>query len=185
MASRRDLSPEDATLWRHVVRNVNPFHTSRHPTEETVPEPPPVEAKKSPVQRLREPAPLVAPAPQPALAVGKVVDMDKRTARRLKRGELPVDGRIDLHGLTLDQAHGALTSYLRGAHNRGARCVVVVTGKGKGGEGPNGEKTGKIRRETPHWLNQSALRPLVLAVTEARTHDGGTGAFYVLLKRKR
>jgi DNA-nicking Smr family endonuclease len=180
MASRRDLSPEDATLWRHVVRNVNPFHALRHPSAETAPEPPPVETKKSPVQRLREPAPAAVPAPQSVLAVGKVVDMDKRTARRLKRGELPVDGRIDLHGLTLDQAHGALTSYLRGAHNRGARCVVVVTGKGKGGEG-----TGKIRRETPHWLNQAALRPLVLAVTEARTHDGGTGAFYVLLKRKR
>ncbi|MHB1206280.1 MAG: Smr/MutS family protein [Rhodospirillaceae bacterium] len=180
MASRRDLSPEDAQLWRHVVRNVNPFHTLRHPTEDAAPEPPPAEIKKSPVQRLREPAVIPPSAPQPALTVGKLVDMDKRTARRLKRGELPVDGRIDLHGLTLDQAHGALASYIRGAHNRGARCVVVVTGKGKGGEG-----TGKIRRETPHWLNQAALRPLVLAVTEARTHDGGTGAFYVLLKRRR
>lgn len=104
--------------------------------------------------------------------------MDRRTARRLKRGELPVDGRIDLHSLTLEQAHGALTGFIRGAYGRGARCVVVVTGKGKSGEG-------KIRRETPLWLNQAALRPLVLAVTEARTHDGGSGAFYVLLKRKR
>ena len=56
--------------------------------------------------------------------------------------------------------------------------MVVVTGKGR-------ESEGKIRRETPHWLNQPTLRPLVLAVTEARTRDGGTGAFYVLLKRRR
>jgi DNA-nicking Smr family endonuclease len=179
VASRRDLSPEDAHLWRHVVRNVNPFHTPRHPTVEVAPEPPPTESKKPSVYRPREP--VVAPrAPQPALAVGKVVDMDKNMARRLKRGELPVDGRIDLHGLTLDQAHGALSSFIRGAYGRGARCVVVVTGKGQGGDG-----TGKIRRETPHWLNQASLRPLVLAVTEARAHDGGTGAFYVLLKRRR
>lgn len=176
MAPRRDLSPEDAQLWRYVTRNVNPYHGARHPTPEPEPDAPP--EKAPPIHRVREtPAPL---APQKSLSVGNVVDMDRRTARRLKRGELPVDGRIDLHGMTLDQAHGALTGFLRGAHNRGARCVVVVTGKGKGGEG-----TGKIRRETPHWLNQAALRPLVLAVTEARTHDGGTGAFYVLLKRKR
>ena len=177
MAPRRDLSSEDAQLWRHVVRNVNPYHGPRHPAPEPSPDAPPVETKKPPGHRLRETA---FAHPQPALAVGKVVDMDRRTARRLKRGELPVDGRIDLHGMTLDQAHSALTGFLRGAHGRGARCVVVVTGKGKGGEG-----TGKIRRETPHWLNQSALRPLVLAVTEAKTRDGGTGAFYVLLKRRR
>lgn len=175
MARRRDLTPEDSELWRYVTRNVNPYHGSRHLTEEA-PAPPPVESKKPVVSRPPEVA--APPAPQPALSVGRVADMDKRTARRLKRGELPVDGRIDLHNLTLDQAHGALTSFIRGAYGRGARCVVVVTGKGKSGEG-------KIRRETPHWLNQAALRPLVLAVTEARVNDGGSGAFYVLLKRKR
>ena len=179
MARGRDLSPEDAQLWRYVTRNVNPYHGSRHPTDDTaLPTPP--EAKKPLLHRASDTLPKQPPAPQAALSVGRVVDMDRRTARRLKRGELPVDGRIDLHGMTLDQAHGALTGFIRGAHNRGARCVVVVTGKGKAGEG-----TGKIRRETPHWLNQAALRPLVLAVTEARTHDGGSGAFYVLLKRKR
>ena len=104
--------------------------------------------------------------------------MDRRTAKRFKRGELGVDGRIDLHGLTLDQAHAALGGFIRREHGRGSRCVVVVTGKGR-------ESEGKIRRETPHWLNQPTLRPLVLAVTEARTRDGGTGAFYVLLKRRR
>lgn len=173
MARRRELTPEDAELWRFVTRNVNPYHGARHPTEDA-PAAEPVH--KPAVARIVE-----APRPQaplPALKVGKVADMDRRTARRLKRGELPVDGRLDLHNFTLEQAHGALTGFIRGAYGRGARCVVVVTGKGKSGEG-------KIRRETPLWLNQATLRPLVLAVTEARTHDGGSGAFYVLLKRKR
>lgn len=173
MARRRELTPEDAELWRHVTRNVNPYHGARHPVEET----PAAETPRKPAvtRGIETPKPQ---APLAALSVGKVHDMDRRTARRLKRGELPVDGRIDLHSLTLEQAHGALTAFIRGAYGRGARCVVVVTGKGKGGEG-------KIRRETPLWLNQAALRPLVLAVTEARTHDGGSGAFYVLLKRRR
>lgn len=171
---RRELTPEDAQLWRFVTRNVNPYHALRHPVGDVpLPTKPEISAP-SPAAN----APARQAAPQPVLSVGRVADMDRRTARRLKRGELPIDGRIDLHGLTLDQAHGALVGFIRGAYGRGARCVVVVTGKGKAGEG-------KIRRETPHWLNQAALRPLVLAVTEARTHDGGSGAFYVLLKRKR
>jgi DNA-nicking Smr family endonuclease len=174
VSRHRELTPEDAELWRYVTRNVNPYRGVRHPVEDE----PAVQApRKAAVSRVPE-VPVKPPAPLPSLGVGKVSDMDRRTARRLKRGELPVDGRIDLHSLTLAQAHGALTGFIRGAYGRGARCVVVVTGKGKSGEG-------KIRRETPHWLNQPALRPLVLAVTEARTHDGGSGAFYVLLKRKR
>lgn len=174
MSRRRELTPEDTELWRYVTRHVNPYHGSRHVVDETPA--PPVETRKPAV--MRSPEPVKSPAPQPALSVGRVADMDRRTAKRLKRGELPVDGRLDLHNLTLDQAHSALTGFIRGAYSRGARCVVVVTGKGKSGEG-------KIRRETPLWLNQAALRPLVLAVTEARNHDGGSGAFYVLLKRKR
>ena len=92
--------------------------------------------------------------------MGAVTAMDKRTAQRFKRGDMPVDGRIDLHGLTLDQAHGALTGFIRRSHARGARCVIVVTGKG-------GEKgIREIRRERPEWLNRPDLRPLILAVTE-------------------
>jgi DNA-nicking Smr family endonuclease len=121
-----------------------------------------------------------APRTQKPLQLGAVADMDKRTAQRFKRGDLHIDGRLDLHGMTLDQAHNALLSFVRSAHARGARCVVVVTGKGDPDKGG-----GRIRREAPLWLNQSTLRPLVLAVTEARTHHGGGGALYVLLKRKR
>ena len=173
---RRDLNPEDAELWRYVTRNVQPYHRqARHP----VPEP----AEHVAPPRLSIEAPPEPPArrapPATPLVVGAAHDMDRRTAKRFKRGELGVDGRIDLHGFTLDQAHAALGGFIRREHGRGSRCVVVVTGKGReGGEG-------KIRRETPHWLNQPTLRPLVLAVTEARTRDGGTGAFYVLLKRRR
>jgi DNA-nicking Smr family endonuclease len=117
-------------------------------------------------------------APLP-LKVGVVTAMDKRTAQRFKRGDMHVDGRIDLHGLTLDQAHGALIGFIRRTHAQGARCVVVVTGKG-------GEKgIGKIRREAPEWLARPDLRPLILAVTEARPQHGGGGALYVMLKRTR
>jgi DNA-nicking Smr family endonuclease len=173
---RRDLSPEDAELWRYVTRNVQPYHPTARRTPVAAPEEP------SAPRALPSPEPPPARRPQrpaPPLVVGAAQDMDRRTAKRFKRGDLAVDGRIDLHGFTLEQAHAALNAFLRREHGRGSRCVVVVTGKGQ----RDGE--GKIRRETPHWLNQPTVRPLVLAVTEARTRDGGTGAFYVLLKRRR
>lgn len=183
---RRDLTSEDLKIWRHVTRSVLPLQgmTSRHPSDsqDDDPEEPPrpkvspasVADTSSTTSRSEYRAALPSP-----LALGAVADIDRRTAQRFTRGEMPVDGRIDLHGLTLDQAHSALTSFMLGASSRGARCVVVVTGKGKGGE------IGKIRNETPHWLNRTPLRPLILAVSEARARDGGAGALYVLLKRKR
>ena len=168
----------DLDLWRHVTRNVTPYRPQRHPTPE--PAPP---AADQPSARERE-MDFAAPSPPSArraalpLKLGATAAMDKRTGQRFKRGEMAIDGRIDLHGLTLDQAHGALSAFIRRSHARGARCVIVVTGKGeKGG--------GRIRRETPEWLNRPDLRPLILAVTEARQQHGGSGALYVLLKRAR
>lgn len=170
---------KDSELWRYVTRNVTPYRPQRHPTPE-----PATPARETRAKADVE-ADFSAPSPPPVkraaqpLKLGAVTAMDKRTAQRFKRGDMQVDGRIDLHGLTLDQAHGALSGFIRRSHARGARCVIVVTGKG-------GERgVGKIRRETPEWLSRPDLRPLILAVTEARPHDGGAGALYVLLKRTR
>lgn len=169
----------DSDLWRYVTRNVTPYRPQRHPT------PDPERLEPEPRMVPDREADFSAPSPPPAkraplpLKLGAVAAMDKRTGQRFKRGDMPIDGRIDLHGMTLDQAHAALTGFIRRSYAQGARCVVVVTGKG-GAQG-----TGKIRRETPDWLNRPDLRPLILAVTEARQHHGGGGALYVLLKRVR
>ena len=175
---RRDLSPDDLKVWRHVARSVKPLMDSpRHPEDDDVEE---IPRPRVAVTESELPArAVVRPQPPAPLKLGTVANIDRRTAQRFTRGEMQVDGHIDLHGLTLDQAHSALTGYIRAAAGRGARCVVVVTGKGKG------ESIGRIRAEAPHWLNQSPLRPLILAVTQARVQHGGTGALYVLLKRKR
>lgn len=174
----RELSPDDLKAWRYVTRSVAPLREMpRHPSTEEPDDQPRPHRQAAPIPADARPqAARRAPA---ALKLGATADIDRRTAQRFTRGEMAVDGRIDLHGLTLDEAHGALTAFIRGAAGRGARCVVVVTGKGKG------ESIGRIRAEAPHWLNQAALRPLILAVSQARAPHGGTGALYVLLKRKR
>ena len=107
--------------------------------------------------------------------------VDKRTATRLKRGKMAIDGRIDLHGLTQEEAYRALTSFLAGAQESGRRCVLVITGKGLRPDG----RIGVIRASVPRWLNQPPNRQRILEVTPAAPRDGGEGALYVLLRRKR
>nr|WP_281354695.1 Smr/MutS family protein [Roseospira navarrensis] len=82
--------------------------------------------------------------------------------------------------MTRERAHHALTAFLHRAHDRGARCVLVVTGKGSGREGG-----GVLRRDVPHWLGLPDVRRIVLSVTQAQIRDGGEGALYVLLRRRR
>lgn len=111
----------------------------------------------------------------PALEVGSSPGVDRRTADRFKRGKLAIDGRLDLHGMSREAAQTALFGFIATSHATGKRCVVVVTGKGRG----------ILREAVPHWLNLPALRDKILAVDTARPEHGGTGALYVLLKRRR
>jgi DNA-nicking Smr family endonuclease len=126
------------------------------------------------------PPPQAPPARPPRVAVGDMAGVDKRTAARLRRGQLTIDARIDLHGMTRQAAHEALDGFIARAVGHGQRCVLVITGKGAGRE-----DGGVLRRELPHWLNLPRLRPHVVAITEAQQRHGGGGAFYVLLRRRR
>ena len=132
----------------------------------------------------RDPRPL-APEPGPGL--------DKRSAQRLKRGRRTIDGRLDLHGMTLDEAHAALDGFLDRAERAGKRCLLVITGKG-GRAAATGwdadseiesRPRGVLRDTVPRWLQVGANRRRVLAVEPARPQHGGDGALYVLLRRKR
>jgi DNA-nicking Smr family endonuclease len=115
------------------------------------------------------------------------LEMDRKAFTRMKRGKLKVDARLDLHGMTLDAAHPRLTSFILGAHARGHRLVLVITGKGKSRDdgGPIPQRTGVLRHQVPQWLRGPALRHAVLQITEAHRRHGGGGAYYVYLRRAR
>jgi DNA-nicking Smr family endonuclease len=113
-----------------------------------------------------------------SLAAGRIADLDKRTGERFKRGEMAIDAKIDLHGLTQAEAHDKLQSFLTKAADSGKRCVLIVTGKGAGG-------WGVLRDSVPRWLNEPAMRRHLLAFAQAQARHGGAGALYALLKRKR
>jgi len=109
------------------------------------------------------------------LRQGEKAGIDGSTQRRLFRGEVLIDLRLDLHGMTVARAHKQLIQFILSAADDGCRCVLVITGKG----------SGVLNRHVPNWLKQPPLSFHVLALAEARPKDGGAGAFYVLLRRKR
>ena len=109
------------------------------------------------------------------LRQGERAGIDGGTQKRLFRGKVLVDKRIDLHGLTAANAESQLKLFLEAAAYEGCRCVLVITGKG----------AGVLRGLVPNWLKRPPLSPHVLALAEARPKDGGGGALYVLLRRKR
>jgi len=183
---RRPLTTEEQKLWQHVIRNVKPYAVHKGPALEIskTEEAPPKPARKA-ASAPTPSAPLKKSTPQRAVTVGDTTAIDGKNAKRFKRGEFAVDARLDLHGMTIPQAHAAVDSFIRRQQARGARCVVIVTGHGRGKGGSSDRPIGRIRSEAPTWLNHPQLRPLILAVAEARPQDGGAGALYVMLKRDR
>ena len=110
--------------------------------------------------------------------------LDKASRDRLRRGQYPIDGRLDLHGLTRDRAHAAVTRFLLDGVARDWRCLLLITGKGQKNKMGGGE-VGVLKSELPRWLAEPPLRPLILATVSARPQHGGEGAVYLLLRRRR
>ena len=171
----RGLSPEDIALWRKATARDQPM--AERDALEPAPEPPASArrvAPATPAMATREPD-------LPDIAVGRAPGLDKRSAQRLKRGQLAVEDHIDLHGMTQTQAHRALSGFIAGAQAGGKRCVLVITGKGLRPDGGRGV----LRDMAPRWLNEPPNRARVLALHTAQPKHGGAGAYYVLLKRQR
>lgn len=174
---------DDADLFRRVLADARPLKR-KHPVaakalvrKEDAPQ---AASRKSP----HRPAPIIRPLeppapPPPPVAADDFSRMDRRTADRFRRGKLPIEARLDLHGHYQDAAHHALNEFIADSVAAGRRMVLVITGRG------SREGSGVLRARLPQWLNQPPSRDRVLAFTSARPEHGGDGAFYVLLKRNR
>ena len=186
----RRVRDEEAALWQRVARDVEPLAQQADSPEDdatgdAVP-PPPAAARKARKGAPPGAAPAAPPLPPrrppalPELDPVAPAGLDRRTARRLKRGQLPVEARLDLHGKTQDQAHDALRRFIRESRMARRRCVQIITGKGSVASGEGGV----LRRMTPRWLNEPALRRHIVAIANAPASGGGAGALYVLLKSR-
>ncbi len=179
----RSLGAGEAELWRRVMEDVTPL-PGRKPAPSATP---PAERNAPSVPAAPSASPAKAPPaeapppPLPALEPGAGAGVDKRTAARLRKGRLAIEGRLDLHGMTQAEAHRELDHFLASAYDQGRRCVLVITGKGLRADGT----VGVLRSAVPGWLNQPPNRARVVAFCSAVPRDGGDGALYVLIKRKR
>jgi DNA-nicking Smr family endonuclease len=186
----RRLSEADREIWDRLRKTVRPLrkHRTAKPAEPEAPKAhsPAIAADGSesdkPAARRKAPAPPMAVKAPPALA-----PFEDKTLRRLGRGLIAVDARIDLHGMRQERAHAALLAFLRHAQARGHQIVLVVTGKGKPDETVRGGEAGRgvLRQVVPGWLAHAELRPLVAGFEEAGRRHGGAGALYVRIRRRR
>ncbi len=178
---------QDSDLWAEVTRDVEPLKG-----KSTIPLSREKRMSSTKPKGREQSAPL-SEMPQSNRDQDKAPqsgdrEMDARALRRLKRGQMTVDGRIDLHGKSQNQAYDALLSYIPNAYAQGKRCILVVTGKGHSRTGDTSlmnQKPGILKQKTPEWLNTPPLDQYVLKVTPARPQHGGEGALYVLLRRRR
>ena len=94
---------------------------------------------------------------------------------------MAIEARLDLHGMTQSQAHDRVFRFLEAARNNGLRTVLVITGKGLRRDG----QIGVLRSAVPRWLNEPPLRDWIMAFDHAAPRDGGEGALYILLRRRK
>ncbi|GAB4361441.1 MAG: Smr/MutS family protein [Oricola sp.] len=185
---RRRLSEEEVILWHRVGRTVTPLRERpvvppaigdadrelRHAMENGAP------AAERPGQDSDIRSPLVHRRVPPASKPKPRVEphIDRPTARKLARGRIAIDARMDLHEMTQDVAYDRLYAFLADQRSRGARHVLVVTGKGRS---PGSE--GVLKRMVPVWLNSDRFARLVSGYSSASRRHGGEGAIYVRLRK--
>jgi DNA-nicking Smr family endonuclease len=168
----RRLSASEVRLWRSVtesvVRRAGAAAAPGVPDEQGVLPPPAAEPARRPSAATPGKA-----APPP------LAPLESRLRQRLARGRVAVEDTLDLHGYRQEEAHRVLRNFLIRAQARGAKLVLVVTGKGRTAAEP-----GILRRAVPLWLEAVELRSVVVGFGEASTTHGGSGAIYVRLRRK-
>lgn len=165
---------DDARLWAIVAATVRPFPGRGVPMlQDTAPSP---VQKISPTRPKTTPTPPTSPSPRNIHRPPEIIEPGRR--RRLVLELEALAGAIDLHGLDQGRARAALTAFVLRGHGEGRRVVLVITGKGAGGDGV-------LRRRVPEWLAEPPLRALIAAVSPADRRHGGDGALYVALKRGR
>lgn len=180
--TRPAVDTSDAALFRAAVIDAQPLPDPRRVV------PPPPDVRPLPLQRWADDRAVLVDS----LSDQVTWEFDNQTGeqlafkrdgvsplvfRKLRRGHWIVQGEIDLHGMTRDEARPHLAHFLSECVRRGVRCIRVIHGKGL--RSRNREPV--LKAKVAHWLAQ---RDEILAFCEAPPRDGGSGALHVLLKAR-
>jgi DNA-nicking Smr family endonuclease len=179
--SRRRLSDEERVLWKGVTRSISPLKKiERAEPDDAAPS----MASTLPKLRSKPALPIAkAPVPNPTTPPPLAL-LGRKMKQRIARGRREIEGRLDLHGMTQAEAHDALFGFLRAKQARGAKVVLIITGKGaRGGDDSGGR--GVLKRMVPRWLEQPKCRDFIVGFEAASIGHGGEGALYVCLRKIR
>ena len=200
------MTPEDEAIWNAVAQSLEPVR-KKHRVHRSAEPPSPVE--QSPDARLPPglteeiskavAAPAKPPGPRHATTGDRIerkppplAEFDRRQVRRIVRGRTEVEARLDLHGMRAGEAHAALRAFILRCYARGQRNLLVITGKGSGGnlrdrpfELSDRTERGVLKRSVPLWLADPELRAVVVGFTQAHARHGGEGALYLQLRSRR
>jgi DNA-nicking Smr family endonuclease len=187
MGKRDSDIEEDVELWARVAQTATPLKQKNRVTRAARPPKPAVPPKAQAGAKAEAKSTLVSKPPRPSHAPH--AGLDRQTARKLGKGRLAVEARLDLHGMRQRDAHAALRKFLKWAQGKDYRHVLVITGKGSGREEPASfceeEARGILRQAVPQWLSHGDLAPLIVSFSEAPRRLGGEGALYVRLRKLR
>jgi DNA-nicking Smr family endonuclease len=191
---RRKLKSDEVELWQQIAKSATPLKLPKNVNIVAKPQSKVAEVKNDQFQLNRfeigEKATQknvqndLKPSISTALDSAPV-QMDYKSFKKMKRGKSTPEATFDLHGMTVAQAHSALIHFLMTSYTRNMRLVLVITGKGKFQKdtGPIPRQVGILRHQVPQWLRMPPLRDKVLQVTEAHGKHGGSGAYYVYLRK--
>lgn len=194
-AKVRPLSAEEIAIWRKVAETASPLRPQPAPELEkhlkTVEK---ASAKSIGNKAASRPATNAVVAAAAAAHMPRIAGLNRRDTQKLARGNVEIDGRIDLHGMSVARARSALLSFIEASREEGRRNVLVITGKGASPftrhtlhsvdvyHAP--ERKGVLRSELPQWLHEREFSQHVVGFQPAHPRHGGGGAFYVRLRRK-
>ena len=196
---RSGLTDEDTSLWDYVTRDVHPMRRvspqvvavslETSPTQPETAAPAVTVQPQRPDKRRWQPL-VTTPVPRPP-APKPADHLDRKQAKKVAKGQVAIDGRIDLHGLTESEAHHRLRGYLRQAQAQGKRIILVITGKGREDDDPQApfdfgrgpSRRGILKRNVPRWLAEPEMAALVVSFGPAHMRHGGDGALYIHLRK--
>ena len=189
----KDILPEptgrhddEKILWEKVtqsVRRMNSQSVSQIPNQKGAPKTGPQKKswidRSQSVQTGRAKTKTSADKTMPAdFRLGETSGIDRTSARRMQRGQVPIEDKLDLHGLSQEQAKKEVKAFIGSAVQKNFRHVLIITGKGRDGHGI-------LREKVPEWLKDAPLCYHLNAISYAQPRDGGKGALYIRLKRQR
>ncbi len=179
---KRALSEEERALWERVAKEIKPLRRKPRSAK--------TEAASAEAETTAAAKTAAPPKPLPSAKMPRatrpiappLAPLGRRERAQLSRGRKEIDARLDLHGMTQTRAHRELFGFLQRAHSDGLTFVLVITGKGRAGAGP---ERGVLRRQVPQWLGLPEFRSLVVGFEEAHIGHGGEGALYVRIRRSK